>query len=271
VVHLEDYRSNTSGAKIHWFYDGDAIPDADNERDVTVTAPVAGKTAVIKAVLEYNGLSETFTKEIKPLYLDIIIEPQTHVPSFYIGRPLPSVGSIIHATALLNDGTSLGTDYVYTWQINDTFIGSGPIRGGNVVNFPMPQGSAAVLSLQVSSVNGSVIAKRVISLLSAKPELQYYEVNTLLGLIPKAIYRSFNFIGNSAIIRIEPYYLDSTVFNKPSILTWKINNAPVTPNNNPYEVTLERTGNPGDAKLGFEVRSTIQLLQGVKGELNLHL
>jgi hypothetical protein len=143
--------------------------------------------------------------------------------------------------------------------------------GASVINFTVPQGSTAVLSLQVSTGKGVVLAKRTISVPVVKPELYFYEVNPLFGILPRAIDRSFNLIGNGATLRAEPYYLDSLVFNNPSILNWKINRDIASPDSNPYEITLERTGYPGDAALEFEVRSTTQLLQGVRGGINLHL
>jgi len=271
TITLNDYRSVSSGATVRWFYNGAAIPDATNAREVSVTAPEVGKTATIKAVLEYGGIAEILTKDITPIYLDVVLEPQTHVPSFYLGRALPSIGSTVRAIALMNNGTPLGTDYIYTWHINNTVINSGPVHGGNVVNFKIPQGNTAILSLEVASPSGDTIAKRVLVLPSVTPELHFYEVNTLLGLLPRAIDRNFNLIGNSSIIRTEPYYLDSATFNNPSILTWKINNRPATPDSNPYEITLEKTGDPGNAAISFEVRSLVQLLQGVKGTLNLSI
>jgi hypothetical protein len=271
TIDLNDYRSAAGGASIKWSYDGVAIPDADNQRQVTIVSPEVGKTATVKATLSYGGFTETFSKTFTPYYLDIILEPQTHVPTFYQGRSLPSVGSTIRAIALLNNGTPLGTDYVYTWRVNDKVIGSGPMRGAATINFTMPQGSSAVLSLQVSTPGGEILAKRTLSVPTVRPELYFYEINPLFGLLPKAIDRGFNLIGNGATLRAEPYHLDSAVFNNPSILNWKIDNDVAAGDNNPYEITLERTGYPGDADLEFEVRSTTQLLQGVRNSIKLNL
>lgn len=271
TIELNDYRSASGGSTIKWFYNGNSIPDADNQRTVEVTAPPAGETATIKAVLVYGGMTETFTKELTPYNLDIILEPQTHVPTFYTGRALPSIGSTVRAIALLSKESMLGSDYIYTWRVNDTVIGNGPMRGANIVTFKMPQGSASTLSLQVSTPNGIILAKRSLSIPSVSPELHFYEINPLYGLLTRTIRGSFNLIGNGTTIRTEPYYLDSAVFNNPSLITWKINRDPATPDSNPYEISLERTGYPGDATLEFEVRSTTQLLQGARGNINLRL
>lgn len=223
-------------------------------------------------VITIGGASETHSVTLKPLYLDLIIEPQTHVPDFYIGRALPSVGSQVNVTALLNNGKSFDTNYIYTWRINDAVYQGTGLRNKNSINFTLPQGSNTTLSLQVATYSGVVIAKRTLFVPQAKPELHFYEINPLYGIETKALVGDFSLIGNSAIIRTEPYYLDSNVFNNPTILNWTINRNPASPDSsNPYEVTLERTGEAGDANLGFQVQSTTQLLQGVKGSLVIHI
>ena len=271
TVSFEDFRGGMSGARLTWFYNGNAIRDAENQHTVKVTAPAAGDKATIKLTLDYNGLIESYTTTIAPLYLDIIIEPQTHVPGFYIGRALPSIGSHVKATALLGNGKLLGNNYIYNWRINDTVFEGGSLRNANKINFVMPQDRNSTLSLQISTYNNVVVAKRTIFVPVAAPELYFYEINSLFGLESRTL-KDFNLIANTATIRTEPYYLDSEVFNDPNVLEWKINNSLVTSDGkNPYEVTLERTGEPGDATIDFRVRSTIQLLQGVDGRMNIHL
>ncbi len=271
-VSFGDYRAGTVGSEINWFYNGNLIPDAKNKREVAVTAPAVGNSALIKMVVSLNGLSETHSTLIKPVYLDIIIEPQTHVPEFYTGRALPSIGSQINATALLNDGKTLGNNYIYVWRINDDVYDGGGIRNQNTIQFPMPRGSNTTLSVQVSTYGGVTIARRTLFVPSVKPEIHYYEINPLYGIEAKAITSNFNLISNSATIRTEPYYLDSNVFNYPDILEWTINGQKVSPNaSNPYEVTLKKTGDPGEAKLDVHVRSLTQLLQGAKGGITINI
>jgi hypothetical protein len=224
----------------------------------------------IKALLQKpSGSTETISKTITPYYLDIIIEPQTHVPSFFQGRALPSPGSTINATALISTNKLLSSEYLYTWRLNNTVIQGGALRGGNRVSFTMPQDSYSVLSLTVTRLDGAVIAKRTISLPSVAPKLLFYEVSTLYGVLETALKSPFALVGNSATVRAEPYYLDSEVFNNPSVANWTIDTTPVGNGNNPYDITLEKTGVPKQTELVFRVQSTIKLLQGTKETLTI--
>ena len=270
---LNDYGGSYYGASLEWYKDGVLIPSATNQRSLAVTAPVIGAKETISVVLKMpSGLTASVRQVIAPIYADIIIEPQTHVPGFYKGRALPSAGSTVNLTALLSDGSPLGTNFIYTWRVNEDVLEGGPLRGRNQISFVAPQDKELIISLQIAKPSGDIIANRSIYIASMRPELHFYEVNALYGVETRAIKGNFTMIGNSAVIKAEPYYLDSNVFNQPNILEWKINQTKVTgPSGDPYELTLEKTGYAGRARMEFHVRSTADLLQGARGDFNIEL
>lgn len=273
TVSLNDYSTNFSGAQIRWYINDRLLDQVTNQRSITLRAGEAGSKDVIKVTLNAsNGETKTLTAAVAPIYADIIVEPQTHVPDFYTGRPLASVGSTVNLTTLINGTATNAASYIYTWRVNDTVLENGPLRGRNEISFTMPQDRVSIISVQVATLNGVVIAKRAISLPSVAPKLLFYEVSTLYGIESKALTDSFSLLGNSATLRAEPYFLSSQVFNAPDILTWKVANTEIgTPSVNPYEVTLQKTGNPGTTEVGLHVRSTTMLLQGAERRINVSI
>lgn len=270
TVNLNDYGGEAYGANINWYYGDTQLDWALNKRSITLSAPAAGKAVTIKAKLQKpNGSVELVSTTIAPFYLDIIIEPQTHVPSFFQGRSLPSPDSTINATALISSGPLLTGEYLYTWKINDTVIQGGALRGGNRVSFTMPQDSYSVLSVTATKLDGAVIAKRAIALPSVSPKLLFYEVSTLYGVLETALKSPFPILANSATLRAEPYYLDSGVFNNPTVANWYIDETIVQSGTNPYDITLEKTGDSRQTELMFRVQSTTKLLQGTKNAIIL--
>lgn len=269
---LNDY-SGGFGAEINWYYNGTLLSDKKNSRSITLPASDAGTRSVVKAVLVYeSGSTRAFEATVNPVYLDIIIEPQTHIPEFYQGRALPSTGSTVNATALLSAPTVSSATYYYTWKINNKVHLGGPLRGINEISFVMPQDSTSVLSLEVSTVDGVIVAKRSVSIPSVAPKLLFYEMSTLYGLETKAITSLFSLIGNSATLRAEPYYLSSQVFNQPDILSWKVAGQEISSTGaNPYEITLQKTGFPGTTDIRFHVRSTDILLQGAEKSISVSI
>jgi hypothetical protein len=133
----------------------------------------------------------------------------------------------------------------------------------------MPQDSYSVLSVTVAKLDGTVIAKRAIALPSVTPKLLFYEVSTLYGVIETAVKEPFPFLANSLNLRAEPYYLDSAVFNNPSLAQWYIDNNVAQSGPNPYDITLEKTGDIKKAEITFRVQSTTKLLQGAGSSLIL--
>ncbi len=269
---INDYGGGAYGATIDWYYNDSKLDWAYNQRSINLTAPKAGETGKLVAVLTTpSGAVQRAARDVSPYHLDIVIEPQTHVPNFFKGRALPSAGSIINATALVSSRTFLTGDYLYTWRLNDTVLEGGPLRGGNRVSFTMPQDTYSSLSLTVTRLDGVVLAKRTIAIPVVAPRLLFYEVNTLYGILEQALTSPYTLIGSGMTLRGEPYYLDSAVFNNPSVINWQLNGSAVESGNNPYDITLERTDTPGSVTAAFRVQSTIKLLQGAKGEFNINV
>jgi hypothetical protein len=273
AVTLNNYSSDFYGAEIQWYINDQTVTSAFNKQSLTLNARSNGTSDVIKAVLKNsNGATQTVTTTVKPLYLDIIVEPQTHVPDFYAGRALPSVDSTVNLTALVEGVAANASAYIYTWQVNNKVLEGGPLKGRNEISFTLPQDSLTFVSLLVAKSDGTPIAKRIVSVPSVTPKLVFYEVSTLYGLEPKAITKSFALIGNSATLRAEPYFLSSFVFNNPNIITWSVAGEDIgIPSSNPYDITLQKTGFPGTTDLGFHVRSTDLILQGARKNINVSI
>lgn len=270
---LNDYSSDTYGSAITWVLNGKELVNFKNQRQATLVANPTGEQQTLEIILsKADGGKRVVSKVIKPIYLDIIIEPQTRVPDFYLGRSLPSIGSIVNATALVSGNGLKSTDLVYTWRINREVIEGGPIRGRNQVSFTTPFGEDSVLSIQVTEPNGTIIASRAILLPIVSPEVKFYEVNSLFGIKNIPISSILSLTGNSVVVRAEPYNLDSRVYNDPNIHEWKINdiNSINTAGGNPYEVTLQKNNSVGTSNLQFHVRDMKQLLQGAKASVEIN-
>jgi hypothetical protein len=269
---FNDYSGSTYGSSVVWMINGEVVAGSENQRQITFQTGDSGTTQTIQAVLNKpSGGQVVLESTIKPVYLDIIIESQTRVPDWYLGRSLPSIGSLVNATALVSSGSILDTDLIYTWRVGQKVLEGGPIRGRNQVSFTTPMGSQTVLSLQVATPDGVTLAKRAILLPSVTPELHFYEVSTLFGTNHVALSDNFSLIGQSAVVKAEPYHLDSRVYNNPDIKEWSIDGrGSGTVDNNPYEVTLKRVGGSGPVDLEFHVRSTSQVLQGVEDNIRVN-
>lgn len=285
VVVTADYRGDAYfGATLTWVVDGELVPNSKNQRSITIAATSDSLEQVIDVIFTSpTGVRTIASHTITPLWLDVIIEPQTHVPEFYQGRSLPSIGSTVFVTALVSDIEGMrNTDMVYKWTVNRQVLDEGPVRGRNTMVFEMPMGQAALLLVEISELinpatgqsPGNIITRRLISIPSAQPRLVFYEVNTLLGISHRPIARDFSMVGDSSIIRATPFHLDSFVYNNPARHSWRVNSVETTNSGrgaNPYEVMIERTGTTGRTFLEFHVRDNRQVLQGVEDRIQINL
>ncbi|MCA9367451.1 hypothetical protein KC887_04300 [Candidatus Kaiserbacteria bacterium] len=272
-VELVDQGSVNYGSAIAWYYDGNLITDAANKRTITVTAGSIGSSKKVQAVLTHpRGTQEVTSAVVKPLYLDIVLEPQTYVPPFYLGRAVPSISSMVNATALINDGSSFNSEsHFYRWQVNQKVLENGPLRGGNRVSFEMPWGDKAILILEVTDLQGRTVAQRGIEIVSVAPRIAFYEINSLYGVSSRAIgNNTVPIVGNGLTLRAVPYYLDSRTYNYPDVAEWKLDSIPTNNNsNNPYSITLQGAAEGSQATVGFHVRSLEQVLQGAQNNITV--
>jgi hypothetical protein len=269
-VNLNDYALASAGGTIEWTIDGVRRDDLTNKRSFTIMTGSVGVPLVIGAsIIPPTGPRVSAQKTITPVYLDLIIEAQTRVPGFYLGRALPSIGSSVNVTALINGTAISPKDLVFRWQLNDTALLGGPVRGQNQVSITMPQGGAT-LGVVVERVGGGIVATKNIFLLNATQAVRFYEVNSLYGMAKRPPER-LALIGNSTTVRAEPFHIDIRTYNNPDIANWSSNALTLTQSNNPYEATIVRQGSEaGFGSVGFHVRNESQILQGGQASLQVN-
>lgn len=271
TISFSNYGSQYHNADIIWQLNGQTVVDANNKRGVKFIAGKLNEPDIVSvSIVRSSGSSETFSVKIVPTYIDIILEAQTRVPGFYEGRALPSIGSRVNATVLVNDGSLLDGDYIYSWRLNGQTLENGPIRGTNQVSFDTPRGSQSTIHVAVTDLNGTVLGRRAIYFQSVKPDIVFYEVNPLYGQSHTAISNTLILIGTAATIVAEPYYLDIQTYNDPDINEWEINNVEQENTaSNPYQITIQKVDEGGISRVSFHVRSTTELLQGVEESIQI--
>lgn len=268
IAEIDDYSITEQTISIAWIINGKENNAFKNFRSIEMTNGDIGQTTTIEARLELaGGRIVRVNQELTPQYLDIIIEPQTRTPSFYLGRGLPSIGSQINLIAVLGSGSFKPENLVYTWRINNDVLDGGSLRGKSTISATVPSGQHFSLYLEVYDLQGLLVAEKALRVLSVSPSLHFYERNPLYGVSTRSI-DSLNLIGNSTTVVAEPFNLDLRTYNKPDLLEWKVDGRETKPaNNSPYEITLARPAGigTGQSKINLHIRNTTQFLQGALG------
>jgi len=261
---LNDYSVNTAGSAISWSFDSIPQTEYANQRSLSFIAPPAGDSIVLTATItNQSGQMLQARQTITPLYLDVIVEPQTYSPPFYKGRALPIFGSQVFLTALLQDdsGPVDDSNYTYTWRINNKTVDGGGARGGFRTQITIPHGQNQRISVDVLDQQNRLISRKTVLVPTAAVDIRFYENHPLYGLSTKAITDGFTMLSNSTNIYAIPYNLANSAFQQDLFTEWRINNRQSTASNNPFEITLSQQGT-GTAKLAFKLRNRAELLQG---------
>ena len=262
---LDDYAINNTNATIAWFMDNKLIAGTGNSRTITFSAPGVGKKVEIAVTLTSNtGQSLVAKQVLSPVYLDLIVEPQTYTPIFYQGRALPVNGSLININALVTTGDGLvdSSQYSYNWQLNGKSLYGGARKGNSWAQISTEFGGSVLVSVAVSDSRGVVVSKKIARIPMDSVKIKFYEVNTLYGLSHKSIMSPLTLIGNSTSIRAVPYNLDTRVTDGSLFTEWAIDSrSVVTQNSDPFEINLSRSSG-GQSTIGFKVRNLLSLLQG---------
>lgn len=272
TISLDDYSLNTVGSSITWFINDVEQKNARNERSLKFTTGNIGEQTAIRVVLSReNSLPLTSTYVINPSIVDIILEAQTHTPSFYVGRALPTRDSMMRVAAVVNDGTKTkDSEYSYTWSLEGKVLFGGQTKGKNVIELEMPHYRGVILTVNVLNATGRSVGEGNIYLQAYEPELHFYEFSALRGLSMRELRSPFNLIGEEATIYGEPYFIDAEMDARAATFNWKLNSAAVLHDlENPNALTVRRVGGSGKSLLDFSVETNTNMPQMVRKGIEL--
>ena len=261
---IDDYASGITNGSIIWFMNGAVATGTENQRTVEFVAGSLGSRDVLSVqIRNTNGFTQNASRVISPRYLDIIVEPQTYTPQGYRGRGLPVHDSLVRVTALLHDeqGIVNAQNLNYLWRVNNTTLGGGNSRGAFQSSYAVPHGRNHTVTLEIYDQNNDLLIRRAVNVTVGAVDIRLYEDSPLYGLSYTTLRNPHNFIGNGVTLRAVPYNLDVRAVNRDLFTEWSINDRTVRSGDDPFEITLERSGT-GVANISFKLRNRVSLLQG---------
>ncbi len=99
----------------NWFLDGK--PVAQDTDEITVIAPNAGQSAILKVAVQYpNSAPKILRKKISPVHCKILYEADTFAPDFMPVASVNSVGSTIKALAQVKVPEYKTEDLIFVWK-----------------------------------------------------------------------------------------------------------------------------------------------------------
>lgn len=272
TISLDAYTYDTTGASITWYVDGMEETAAKNQRSFDLVTKAVGEVTEIKVVVKFRtGQTLSKTTIINPVRIDMVVEADTLVPTFYRGRALPTTGSIARVIATPHTGKTISPqDLTYSWKHDNKVLFGGPVKGKQVAEIEVGMGLEQIITVEIIDDLGKPIARKSIVLPLSKPEVVFYEENPLRGASRQAIAKTHFMTGDATTLRAEPYYMSADIFSNNPLIEWKIDGHKVTnQSSDPQYLSLERITSNGSSKINFHIRNLKQLLQGVESEFTL--
>lgn len=257
---------------IQWFINGSEKTEVKNSNIISLEAPKVGESMTVSAQVTLTDGSVVITKEtLTPARVDLIIEANTVVPPFYKGRKLPSSGSTLTATALtFTKETKFPSEYTYIWKVDNKTQDGGATLGKNNLSFVPSFENEVIISVDVLTRGGKLVATKAQVIPIVSPEIHFYEKNPLRGLSFVALPNPFIFVGDEITVRAEGYFMGSELMGENVLREWKIDNSTTeSSNDSDEEITLNKSDTSGSSVLSFHIRNLKQLLQGAKRSITI--
>lgn len=176
IASVESYAYDLTRSEIVWYLDGVAQGIGQT---LPFTTPAQGESSELTVVVGTQTISRTIT----PAQVDLLLEADTYIPTFYRGRALPSSGSRIHAVALAYT-TYAENELVYKWRVNERTLTEKSGIGKRSITLDAPDFLGSyLLVVEVQDRSGVVLARNGVRIESIRPEIMTYGISPLIGTV----------------------------------------------------------------------------------------
>ena len=206
--------------------------------------------------------------------VDLLFDANSYVPPFYLGRALPSPGSVLrlHAIPHLTPHVP-DSDITYTWRRDGAVVGAISGKGKSSVSIAGPTLFAAdTISVDAVSADGTSYGSASVVIPSIDPQLTLYEDHPLFGI---EYYNAL--LGQSSIPDLEmtfaavPYFAAVSGPSDPSLnYAWIVNGASVAASaTSSNEITINADNSSGVAAIAASLTSSVNFLLDASGAWNV--
>jgi hypothetical protein len=275
---------DTNDSTITWYENGNIIAQGNGQTTASIVAGALGHASDITvSLVAPDGETASTEIEIAPTEVDLLVDSDSYVPPFYLGRALPSAGTNLRLQAIAHlkrpDGTFVpSSDITYTWKQDGRVVGNVSGRGKSSAVLPAPvlygttdiEVNAQSDDPSDSSLSGSAS----LSIPATTPVLALYQDNPLLGITYYDTLASQASVSDSeATFAAVPYFAQIRSPNDPRLIyAWTVNGASVAAGaNDPSELTLNSSGSSNQAQIGLGLTHSTNIFLSVNGTWNITL
>lgn len=276
TVTAQGFSVDLDRAEVSWYENGVLKKKGVGARSFSFTTGALGEASSLRVVVASpsRGLFRE-TLAIRPAEVDILSEADSYTPPFYKGKGLPSGESRLRLTALpflaAGNGRLLNpASLVYSWEqdgkklLAESGFGkqSATIRGPLLFQ-------ESIVSVEVSSLDESLKAKKTIFFDAESPRVLFYEKHPLRGILyERALKEKYTLLTDEFSLRAEPYFfprlsLPAGTARESALLEfgWSVNSRSV-PSQKQNELILRKEAEGrGGSRVELTIKDVRKLLQ----------
>ena len=232
VVTLESETIDLGLSNITWTLNGTVRLVGVGESRARFTTRGLGSSSRVSVVIETDK-GELFVREVEviPSEINLVWEAFSYTPPFYRGKALAPSAGLITFVAMPEIADSAGKKIdpkklVYTWSQSGVVLGkaSGVGRQSIVLQNEILREVPLIVSVSVSSPNGSVRAQSTAVVPVYAQEILIYEKRPLEGVVYGSVIKGlYNFTEDEVVFRAEPYFFSlEDVFGRLLNYRWRV-------------------------------------------------
>lgn len=279
-IKITSYTFDADRAVIRWVLNGKQIAAGTGMKEINFTVGAAGSVSSLTVeVLPKEGGSLEKNIEVRPQGLDLLVESTSFIPPWYRGASAITPGGRVTVAAIpafVFEGSWIDPkSMIYNWKIDSAVRGDLSGRGRDSISVKTPglAGGETIVSVNVSSSQGTLQAEASTRIESRLPELLFYERRPLEGIISSRAV-SWWTINSGSQIEVEavPFFANFASF-KDLEFKWNFENKPVTADpSEPNRILIKSSpGVSADSLVALTVSNLKNILEELSDSLTIYV
>ncbi len=211
-------------SNISWNINGHDINGSGES--VTYTVPKESDYVEVEAIILYtNNKTQRLYAKIPVSSIQIMWEAETYTPFFYKSAPLPSPGSKIHASAIVNIPNKNPDNLIYSWKLNGKILPG--VSGQNKKNVTIQTGyfdKKILLTLSILDPKTlSILSEKTVAISLQNPKLiAYTKDSSFKWVFSKPVFDKI-FIPYPKDVLVFPFFMSiSDIFDSNTVWDWYV-------------------------------------------------
>ncbi len=269
---------NLDSSVIVWQVNGITKKQGEGEKSFSFQTDKSGNVSLIKVnVTDQQGNTYEDIYEVAPSEVDLIIEPGTLVPPFYMGRSAfvpQGTTKIIAMTNILSGGRKVSNNNLsFKWKKNGVVLSDASGKGKDTfeVSGSVPIKNIEV-DLEVYDAKSNLVGRKSTTITPFNTNVVLYQNSALYGkLFNNALVgtRNISSLEEISIVAYPLFFNINNAITNEITYKWYVDSKRVATEGAVNSLLLRQTGGKGSASINLKIEGVTRIFQYGSNGFNL--